>query len=431
MARELAFMEYGHRKGLKRFVTVPVNRIQSSYYLEEKSYKGLLKNLLNEVLSHWPRHLNEYLNKRKALIEKAQTVKKRTVSASCEELWKFYDQCYKAQFDFNPYIYMPYALLEFCEQKIQQKFTEHYEIITNPDKPSEFQKMQFILSRAKPEVVAKKYDWLNVYSLNEKPYSVSYFKKLKKKLDKKDLVAAKKQLRENQRKFKKFLKLIRDYRLRKILLLMHEYAFIRTDRADAWRKFMSLMQLFFEELIKRINQPGWTLAETINLSREEIKQILLYNKIPLLREMKLRSAKKCIIDYRGGKLFFVYDRKQIEKIKKMVKPPPPKVKEIPGVIANKGKVQGRVAVVTQKEDLNKIKRGAILVAVVTEPSYAPYMKKCRAVVTDEGCITCHAAIVSRELGIPCLIGTKVATKVLRDGDLVEVDAERGIVRKIK
>jgi pyruvate,water dikinase len=56
------------------------------------------------------------------------------------------------------------------------------------------------------------------------------------------------------------------------------------------------------------------------------------------------------------------------------------------------------------------------------------MKKAGAIVTDEGGLTCHAAIVSRELRVPCVIGTKIATKVLKDGDLVEVDADRGIVK---
>jgi len=58
------------------------------------------------------------------------------------------------------------------------------------------------------------------------------------------------------------------------------------------------------------------------------------------------------------------------------------------------------------------------------------MKKAGAIVTDEGGITCHAAIVSRELGIPCVVGTKIVTKVFKDGDLVEVDANKGLVKKV-
>ncbi len=67
---------------------------------------------------------------------------------------------------------------------------------------------------------------------------------------------------------------------------------------------------------------------------------------------------------------------------------------------------------------------------MTVPDFVPAMRKAAAIVTDEGGITCHAAIIARELGKPCVIGTKFATKVFRDGDLVEVDSEVGVVRKL-
>ena len=65
---------------------------------------------------------------------------------------------------------------------------------------------------------------------------------------------------------------------------------------------------------------------------------------------------------------------------------------------------------------------------MTRPEFAPAMKNAVAVITDEGGITCHAAIVSRELKVPCVIGTKIATKILHDGDEVEVKADHGLVR---
>lgn len=72
-----------------------------------------------------------------------------------------------------------------------------------------------------------------------------------------------------------------------------------------------------------------------------------------------------------------------------------------------------------------------MVCVMTLPDYVSAMKLAKAIITDEGGITCHAAIISRELGIPCIVGTKIATKILKDGDLVEVDADRGIIKIIK
>ncbi|MFC1612894.1 PEP-utilizing enzyme [Patescibacteria group bacterium] len=73
----------------------------------------------------------------------------------------------------------------------------------------------------------------------------------------------------------------------------------------------------------------------------------------------------------------------------------------------------------------------MLVSHMTNPGIVPAMKQAVAIITDMGGITCHAAIVSRELKKPCIIGTKIATQVLKDGDMVEVDADKGIVRILK
>ena len=75
--------------------------------------------------------------------------------------------------------------------------------------------------------------------------------------------------------------------------------------------------------------------------------------------------------------------------------------------------------------------GNVLVTVMTSPDMVIAVKKAGAIVTDEGGFLCHAAILSREFDIPCIVGTVNATKVLNDGDLVEVDAEKGIVRVLK
>ena len=73
-------------------------------------------------------------------------------------------------------------------------------------------------------------------------------------------------------------------------------------------------------------------------------------------------------------------------------------------------------------------KGDILVSIATDPDIVPAMKKAAAFITEQGGVTSHAAIVAREMKKPCVIGTKIATKVLKDGDLVEVDATRGIVK---
>lgn len=98
-----------------------------------------------------------------------------------------------------------------------------------------------------------------------------------------------------------------------------------------------------------------------------------------------------------------------------------------GTSAYRGVVQGTVAHIETKEEFNKFKEGDILITSMTRVEFVPLMKKAAAIVTDEGGITCHAAIVSRELKKPCIIGTKNATQVLKDGDFVEVNANEGRV----
>ena len=98
-----------------------------------------------------------------------------------------------------------------------------------------------------------------------------------------------------------------------------------------------------------------------------------------------------------------------------------------GTSAYSGKARGIVKKIFTKHDFSKFNKDDILVSPMTIPDFVPAMKKAAAIVTDEGGITCHAAIIARELKKPCVIGTKIATQVLKDGDLVEVDADRGVV----
>ena len=110
---------------------------------------------------------------------------------------------------------------------------------------------------------------------------------------------------------------------------------------------------------------------------------------------------------------------------------PENLKELTGEVAMTGKVTGKVRILKQKSEIPLLQDGEILVTAMTTPDYLPAMNKAAAFITDEGGVTCHAAIVAREIGKPCIIGTKIATKVLKDGDIVEVDADTGIVKILK
>jgi len=105
--------------------------------------------------------------------------------------------------------------------------------------------------------------------------------------------------------------------------------------------------------------------------------------------------------------------------------------ELKGTIAFGGKIIGRAKIVLDPSRTNNFNAGDILVTEMTRPEYVHLINKSSAVITDGGGTLCHAAIVARELKKPCIIGTKIATKILKDGDLVEVDADSGIIKIIK
>ncbi len=162
------------------------------------------------------------------------------------------------------------------------------------------------------------------------------------------------------------------------------------------------------------------LAKKLNINYEEVKMLTPEE----VNKIKPKESSSMFSD--DGRIYnFDYIEELEEKLFSF------KEEEIKGTVANVGKVKGEVVIINKPEDIKKDYKDKILVSVMTSPGMTPVIKESTAIVTDEGGITCHAAIISRELNVPCIIGTKIATKILKDGDLIEVDAERGIVRKLK
>lgn len=106
------------------------------------------------------------------------------------------------------------------------------------------------------------------------------------------------------------------------------------------------------------------------------------------------------------------------------------MKDLKGTIASKGKAKGLVHLVITENDFKNFENGEILVASETHPDFVPLMRKAAAVVCNSGGILCHAAIICRELKIPCLTGVNGATKLLKNKELIEIDAEEGFVRRL-
>ena len=217
----------------------------------------------------------------------------------------------------------------------------------------------------------------------------------------------------------------RDYYLFRVA---QEFSYQKGLRRDLSFKAYWKITKLLNEISKRLSL---SMEQVRNITIEEMKDYLVGNKID--RNKLNERIKLCATLVRDGHFSYLSGKdadelvKEVEADLKIDK----NVQELKGNVAYPGKVIGKVKIIQRKEDMPKMEKGDILVSFATNPELVPAIKKAGAIVTDEGGITCHAAIVSREMKIPCVIGTKNASKIFKDGDVVEVDAERGIVKIIK
>lgn len=204
---------------------------------------------------------------------------------------------------------------------------------------------------------------------------------------------------------------------------------------------LSIMQDERKELIARthiyfINNLMRKIGGFFNLGPEEasdlypevIEKCLIHDIIDLERfnKEKNKSIKISITEPEGYPVYLDEDAKPFLDIIC----PKNSVSELKGKCASMGYAKGKVKVLKDSDDGYKFEQGDILVTTMTTPDFVPYMAKASAIVTDEGGVTCHAAIVSREFGIPCIVGTERATEVLKDGDIIEVNATEGKIKII-
>ena len=209
-----------------------------------------------------------------------------------------------------------------------------------------------------------------------------------------------------------------------IFKLAKKYVYFRTFRLDALFYSGFLVKNLLSEIAERSKL---AYQELMMLSPEEVSRSIIDKNNHRGEILKRKNFFAIILkNYKvkiySGKASYKFIESEIADHA---------VKEIKGNPAFPGVVRGYAKIILNRNDFHKFKLGEILVTPMTTPDFVPLMKDCSAIITDEGGITCHAAIVSREMKKPCVIGTKIATKVLRNGDLVEVDANKGIVKILK
>jgi phosphohistidine swiveling domain-containing protein len=214
-----------------------------------------------------------------------------------------------------------------------------------------------------------------------------------------------------------------DESVRSLVAIAKELVYFRTYRTDYLACAYAWARPLVEEIARRV---GCSYDE---ISALRVAEFEAWKNIDPETKAR-RDAWFAIVSMSSGQTVFS-DRKEDEVawraqyILEEVLP-----EDLRGAVAYRGQVRGKVKKILSKKDIADVERGDIIVAPMTTPDMIPAMEKAAGFVTDEGGITCHAAIIAREMKKPCVIGTKFATKVLQDGDMIFLDAFVGVVTKV-
>lgn len=274
----------------------------------------------------------------------------------------------------------------------------------------------------------ERYGWMGILFMMGGPYSLNKFLKNLKEILGIDCKSEIKKLeKENKNKEKEIKNIIKNFSIPgKNVKVLRELAFLRGYRIDMINISNYNALVFLKNIAERLNL---TYQEMLCLLPYEITKALKNDKAKKELKQKIKERKK------GWGLIFHKDKlelitgKKYNSIKKEIFSKDfSLIKEIKGMPAYKGNVIGKVFVALDSSNLDKITSKHILIAPETTVDFEVAMNRAKAIVTDRGGILSHAAIVSREFKKPCIVGTDIATKVLKDGDLVEVDANKGIVK---
>lgn len=296
-----------------------------------------------------------------------------------------------------------------------------------------------LMDKKRQESALKKhcseFSYMPMYDVDYKPYNLNYFKKrlndIKVKLTKGKI---KQEINNIRKKYKErynyYLKVTKRFKSQKDILYLLEffaaYSYLKDFKPYTRDKGGFYVKNLFKEIGKRLSL---TLEQVLSLNEEEIPKMLngeiLIKKEDLNKRIN-NSAYYCNRD----KIRLIINKKELDKIDKALNKKE-ETKELKGIGVSPGFVKGKVSIILSNNDFNKFKQDEILVTGATRPDFVPLMKKAKGIITDEGGILSHAAIMSRELHKPCVVGTVKATRVLKNGDLVEVDANNGIIKILK
>lgn len=445
---------YIHATLKQRHITenlgIPTNGKWEGWLKEHElnEYFSSLQKKISNPSWNINQHVNAFFRNssalQKASHDLAQAPHRGSTNQEIIRAYSRYVACYPP---YNIYIWLPWAITEMIEdwfvKKLSEKFTdwkEVYERIARPPRLSEMEQLERTLlcwkirrgGRKDLESLTRRFGYLGSYSVSTPPWKSDDLAKLIS--DIKDPRHHLSELEKSRKRalagISKSLTQLKKYPiLYRVGKTINVYTWLRNERADAYKRALAISQPFYRWFEKHFAIPKYWAAD---LTRQEILDTLKENKLACsLSELQMRTRHGCVAYSTLKKTAVVSNpKKQLAFIKRFV--PNYGINQqthVQGRPTSPGVVTGRVFRILHLKNVEKMPKGAVLIANMTHPDYMPAIRKASAIVTDEGGVVCHAAIISRELKIPCITGTGEATKIFKNGDRVEVDATKGVVSK--
>lgn len=317
-----------------------------------------------------------------------------------------YNQVYEILLRAAAYIWVTHCCEEYYEPLIRKEVKNYFKNqkegeafiseISSPSKKNAHTIMEEWLTKGvDPVKIHKKFGWIKSRFAFRSGYTLEEIKQLQKEMRQKQINKETKQT-----------KIKIPLELQNLVKEIQELVYLRLMRIDAVYELFFLAQPLFDEIARELN----------------IESVKYYFPHDLFKQALTKAPREyAAIKYYDDILFTPPILNYNVEAATLVK----------GMAAYQGYVKGKAKIVQSVNDLTKVNEGDIMVTHMTMPPYLPAMHRAAGFVTDEGGITCHAAIVAREMKKPCVIGTKHATKIFNDNDIIELDANKGIVKLVK
>lgn len=447
--------DYGVKKGIIKEVSDTIAVYKGDYgqfYFEKEVIEQGAENSLKRLLKDSSFVFDIIYPESIAVGEEAQKIFQELYSkdfqVSKDQAIKLFDKFLEiisiqvglntiAVFDLKDQLYSNY-LKKYLSDKVKKTnlhLSYVMERLLAPEKLTHTQILRLELlklalenKRVNIEDVWSRWCWLN-YGYMGPGLELEYFEQSIKELKIKksaeleveinSLLHNEQEVRKEKDKIYKQLKI--DSKHQKFIDALSLLSYLKIHRKDTAFLIFHVVYQIFARLL-----PKFKKTDLFNLTLEESKALLMGRLKISAKELRER-ANYCAYSYREKKFYYGIEADKFLEtkiVKEENQETGDNLKLLEGVAACLGKtgnwIFGEVKIINSVADMAKMKEGDILVSVATTPDILSAMKKAAAIVTDHGGITCHAAIVSRELNIPCLIATKYATKVFKDGDKVVV-----------